>query len=154
MNSGSRFLPSANFSIIRGAGTVSQRRRGGDYLKLSPVNATILSIRMLNEPHCDLEPDVLRFPVSLLTAGALVGAILESLMLKYEYEAGWRGEVARRRRPGRVSKYAATSVLQLRQKREMRAEREAEGVIQDIQAVLGITDVSYCPFTRYLEGYP
>lgn len=153
MNSGSPSLPSANFSIIRGAGTVLRRRRGGGYSKLSQVNAVILSIRISNEPYCDLEPDVLRFPVSLLTAGALVGAILESLMLKYEYEADWRGEVARRRRPGRVSKYAAMSVLQLRQKREIRADREAEGVIQDIQAVLGITDVSYCPFTRYLEGF-
>ncbi|KAF9456914.1 hypothetical protein BDZ94DRAFT_1326634 [Collybia nuda] len=86
-----------------------------------------------------LEPDVLRFPVSLLTIGTLAGAIVESLMLKYEYDAGWRAEVIRRRKPGYVSAYATKSALQLRRKREKRATYEAEGVIQDIQAVLGIT---------------
>jgi hypothetical protein len=99
-------------------------------------------VRYHTEQSVAAEPDVLRFPVSLLTAGTLVDAILASLVLKYEYEAGWRGETSRRRRPEHVSNYARISELKLRQKRERRAEREAEGVIQDIQAVLGITDVS------------
>jgi hypothetical protein len=91
-----------------------------------------------------IEPDVLRFPISLLTAAALTDAIQASLVKTYEYEAKWNAELARRRRPQR--KFGLQHVVEaeskLRAKRERRAEWQAEGVVQDVQAVLRISDVS------------
>ncbi|KAJ7253327.1 hypothetical protein B0H12DRAFT_594314 [Mycena haematopus] len=82
------------------------------------------------------EPDVLRFPISLLTVAALAEALVTSLVSKYEYDATVNSQYIRRRsdkkRPNSKSD---------RQKLEIRAETEAEGVLQDIQAIIGISDV-------------
>ncbi|KAJ7272791.1 hypothetical protein C8J57DRAFT_259459 [Mycena rebaudengoi] len=82
-----------------------------------------------------LEPDVLRFPISLLTAAALAEALILTLLTKYEYDvSSHRHFVLRRpnRHPDRAKK--------LRQKLVDRVLREVEGVVQDIQAVLRISD--------------
>ena len=91
-----------------------------------------------------VEPDVLRFPISLLTVAALVDSIEVCLVRKYEYQAKWNAEMARRHCPGSGSslKQAAEVESKVQAKRERRAQREAEGVVQDIQAVLRISDVS------------
>jgi hypothetical protein len=90
---------------------------------------------------------VLSFPISQLTAAALTDAIAASLLSKYEYEAKWNVESTRHRRTGgrRIRGYVVETESELLAKRERRAEREAEGVIQDIQALLEIPDVS-CGF--------
>jgi len=94
------------------------------------------------------EPDVLLFPISLLTVAALADAIQASLVHKYEYDARW---MARRRqlRNGSALKHIVEGQSKLRAKRERRAEREAEGVVQDVQAALTISDVSLCDFVDY-----
>jgi len=92
------------------------------------------------------EPDILRFPISVLTAAALIEGMRASLVLKYEYEAKWSAEMARRQRRGgqrRVSKHVVESESKMLAKRERKAERVIEGVVQDIQALLRINDVGY-----------
>ncbi|KAF8884692.1 hypothetical protein BD779DRAFT_770278 [Infundibulicybe gibba] len=91
-----------------------------------------------------LEPDILQFPVSLLAAAAIIEGTITTLVLKYETEARWCGEVAQRGRyrtkPKDIPMYIVDRKSELRNKRIRRAEREAEGVIQDIQAALTIKD--------------
>ena len=53
-----------------------------------------------NSSMFGVEPDVLQFPVSLLTAAALVDSTQVCLVRKYEYQAKWNAEMARRHRPG------------------------------------------------------
>jgi hypothetical protein len=90
------------------------------------------------------EPDVLRFAISLLTAAALTDAIQAALVQKYEYAAKWNAEMARRRhKSGSGLKHVVEAESKVRAKREKRAAREAEGVVQDVQEVLRISDVSY-----------
>jgi hypothetical protein len=94
------------------------------------------------QPFCT-EPDVLRFAISLLTAAALTDAIQASLVQKYEYEAKWNAEMARRRHKSRSGqRFIVEAESTAQANRERRAEREAEGVVQDVQAVLRISDVS------------
>ncbi|KAJ6630280.1 hypothetical protein B0H10DRAFT_2207962 [Mycena sp. CBHHK59/15] len=83
------------------------------------------------------EPDVLGFSISLLTATALVEAVIAALVAKYEYDTSSHSQVVRRR-PSGCRQVPSKS----HQKFTKRAEREIEGVIQDIQALLGIPDVS------------
>jgi len=84
------------------------------------------------------EPDVLRFPVSLVTAAALADAITAALALKYEYEAEWDGRERCMRRSG----YGGERGSGMWGGRVRRAERAAEGVVEDIRGVLGISEVS------------
>jgi hypothetical protein len=81
----------------------------------------------------------------LLTAAALTEGIRASLVKKYEYEAKWNAEMARRRRPRRM--FGLQQVMEaehkLRGKREKRAEWQAVGVVRDVQEVLGVSDVSF-----------
>lgn len=74
----------------------------------------------------------------------LTDAIHVSLLLKYEYQAKWNAEMARRRqsKSGSGLRFVMEAELKKQAKRERRAEREAEGVVQDVQAVLRISDVS------------
>ncbi|KAJ7700823.1 hypothetical protein B0H17DRAFT_1195669 [Mycena rosella] len=81
------------------------------------------------------EPDVLKFPISLLTVGALVEALLAVLISRYEYDESLSAHAARRRS---TKKRADSKKLQ--QKLMTKAEREIEGVVQDIQAVVGVSD--------------
>lgn len=89
------------------------------------------------------EPDVLQFPISLLTVAALTDSIQASLIRKYEHEAKWNAEMSRRRRSRSGLNFGMEAESQVRAKRGRRAEREAEGVVLDVQAVLMISDVSY-----------
>lgn len=90
------------------------------------------------------EPDILRFPLSLVTTAALFEGIIACLVAKYEHEAQWHHEVTRRRRPGQIglSNHMLESAAQLYESRVNRAKRESEGAIHDIQILLCITDVS------------
>ena len=84
----------------------------------------------------------MRFPISLLTSTALTDAIVICLEKKYEYEATWDSSVARHRFAGRPHRDDLESEQQTRTRKwTKRARREADGVIQDIQALVGITDV-------------
>lgn len=89
------------------------------------------------------EPDILRFPIAVLTAAALVEGLTATLVAKYEYEADWHREVTRRRRPRRSHVGGGA----LMERRVARAEREVEGVLHDIQAALQLSDVSLGCFT-------
>lgn len=76
------------------------------------------------------EPDILRFPISLLTASALIDGIIESLIQKYKAE------------DCRKAVRNANSHLTSSPKR--RAVKAAQGVLLDLQEVLGYTEVSVC----------
>ncbi|KAJ7684424.1 hypothetical protein DFH06DRAFT_1073089 [Mycena polygramma] len=75
-------------------------------------------------------PDVLKFPISLLTVAALAEALVAALVSKYDYDATVDSQVTRRR----------PSKLKVLERLQSKAEKEMEGVIQDIQAVIGISD--------------
>lgn len=87
----------------------------------------------------------MRFPISLLTSTALADAIVTCLEKKYEYEATWDSSVARHRFAGRRPHRDGLESEQETRTRKWtkRARREADGVIQDIQALVGITDVGF-----------
>ena len=114
-----------------------------------------------------LEPDVQRFSISTLTAVALMDGIVESLVQRYLYLETLKIKAAasifnyssstsliarenrRRRRKGSSGdsldlkhnlELAASS--RNRKKHMKKAERASEGVRCDIQALVGITDVS------------
>ncbi|KAJ7932675.1 hypothetical protein B0H13DRAFT_2307352 [Mycena leptocephala] len=80
-------------------------------------------------------PDVLKFPISLLTVAALAEALVAALVSKYEYDATVSNRVTRRR----PNKYHSDS-NKLCERLEIKAEKEMEGVVQDIQAIVGISD--------------
>ena len=91
----------------------------------------------------------MRFPISLLTSTALADAIVTCLEKKYEYEATWDSSVARHRFAGRSHRDDLESEQQTRTRKwTKRARREAGGVIQDIQALVGITDVGLQSLSR------
>ncbi|KAJ6500721.1 hypothetical protein C8R45DRAFT_79034 [Mycena sanguinolenta] len=73
------------------------------------------------------EPDVVEFPISVLTVAALAEALVAALVSKYKYGATVDSQVIRRRPNDR-------------EKLESRAETEMEGALQDIQAMIGISD--------------
>ncbi|KAJ6546814.1 hypothetical protein B0H19DRAFT_1162614 [Mycena capillaripes] len=79
-------------------------------------------------------PDVLKFPISLLTVAALAEALVAALVSKYEYDATIDSQVTRRC-PSRCS-----DSKKFFEKLEIKAEKEMEGVVQDIQAIVGISD--------------
>ncbi|KAJ7084835.1 hypothetical protein B0H15DRAFT_847779 [Mycena belliarum] len=83
-------------------------------------------------------PDVLALPISLLTVAALVEALVATLVFQYEYDAtltSLTSNAARRR-----SATNTTESDKVQRKLVARAEQEIEGVVQDIQAAVGISD--------------
>jgi hypothetical protein len=116
-----------------------------------------------------LEPDVQRFSISTLTAVALMDGIVESLVQRYLYQANLKIKTAasifnyssstsliarenrRRRRKGSSGDSLDDPELvnrkigsnRNRKKYLKKAERASEGVRCDIQALVGITDVSF-----------
>ena len=82
------------------------------------------------------EPDALQYPLSLLTVACLVEGILAALIQKHNYRVKWRRSILEQK--ARENSY----VKKKRQKTVQRIEESAEGVIHDIQAVIGISDVS------------
>ncbi|CAA7264492.1 unnamed protein product [Cyclocybe aegerita] len=88
------------------------------------------------------EPDILKYPISLLTVLAVMNGITEGLVRKYRFEdmtegqeEGEEGSPANAASPEQVRRPdSPTSWIE-------RAKEEAEGVLCDIQALVGITDV-------------
>ncbi|KAF7416335.1 hypothetical protein PC9H_002600 [Pleurotus ostreatus] len=87
-----------------------------------------------------LQPDVLRYRLSLLTVAALIEALISTLELRYEFVEGWKGETCR---SGKNKKQThATHMQGIISARRGKATRTLEGVVLDIQAVTEITDDS------------
>ena len=82
------------------------------------------------------EPDALQYPLSLLTVACLVEGILAAMIHKHNYMLKWRRSVMDRK--PRDSPH----IKKRRQRAMKRIEEEVEGVIHDMQAVVGMSDVS------------
>ncbi|KAF9448731.1 hypothetical protein P691DRAFT_759636 [Macrolepiota fuliginosa MF-IS2] len=84
------------------------------------------------------EPDVMQFSVSVLTATALSKAVISVLAQRYYYESDWNSffNFARRLEDRRKASSIAQRFSAL-------AEDNAEGVIMDIQAVIGVSDEEF-----------
>lgn len=79
------------------------------------------------------EPDVLRFSVALLSVSALLDAILDTLVRHYEFQETWTGH---------ISKYNRGRIMDSGNALRQRAEKNSKVVFEEIQAVVGVTDVS------------
>ncbi|KAL0948509.1 hypothetical protein HGRIS_011070 [Hohenbuehelia grisea] len=92
------------------------------------------------------EPDVLRFPMTLLTAAALVDALISTLLERANYLSEWNGETRRlgldaaNEVASDVRKKHRQPAQALHERRRVRMSRKIEGVVYDLQAVLGIAD--------------
>ncbi|KAL0945252.1 hypothetical protein HGRIS_000762 [Hohenbuehelia grisea] len=92
------------------------------------------------------EPDVLRFPMTLLTAAALVDALISTLLERANYLSEWNGETrplgfdAANEVASDVRKKHRQPAQALHERRRVRMSRKIEGVVYDLQAVLGIAD--------------
>lgn len=75
---------------------------------------------------------MLRFPLSLLTIGALAQAIVSALMQRYEFESDWIAMAGKRNE--KVMERTKEGWMK-------RAQEEAEGVFLDIQEAVRISDV-------------
>ena len=82
------------------------------------------------------EPDALQYPLSLLTVACLVEGILAAMIHKHNYMLKWRRSIMDRK--SRDSLY----IKKRKQRAIKRIEEEVEGVIHDIQAAVGMSDVS------------
>ncbi|KAJ7778802.1 hypothetical protein DFH07DRAFT_540215, partial [Mycena maculata] len=91
------------------------------------------------------EPDILTFPVSLLTAAALTEALVTVLVCKFKYDAATNGRVFRRR-----PRESQPGAKKLEERLVERAWREIEGVVQDVQAVIGVSDERLKACQRWL----
>lgn len=106
--------------------------------------------------HACAEPDVLCFPVSLLTVSALITGIILSLADHYEAEADeaiWRQHNRTRNTCRCTAKDYLVNELQREeiQKHFMRrAVRAVDGVVQDMRDLVGLADVS--AFSIYFES--
>ncbi|KAJ7184520.1 hypothetical protein C8R46DRAFT_1299604 [Mycena filopes] len=100
-----------------------------------------------------LESDILNFPISLLTVAALAEALVAALVSKYEYDASHTQVVGGgRRHPGRYSAGTDSKNLKKREMYAGEAEVEMEGVVQDVQAVIGISDERLGTCRRWLRA--
>ncbi|RDB22046.1 hypothetical protein Hypma_010800 [Hypsizygus marmoreus] len=98
------------------------------------------------------EPDVLRFSISILTTAALAEALIGMLVRKYEYESevGWVERCRVRSRRLGLGKEGDRT--RWRERLERRAEREIEGVLSDVQVLLGISDARLRECRRWLRN--
>lgn len=80
-------------------------------------------------------PDILRFPQSHLVAIGLVDSLIPCLATRYEYQAAWHAKTVRR--IARTRNY----FLDNKERFTKRATEDAEGIILDVQAAVGISDV-------------
>ncbi|KAF8621437.1 hypothetical protein AX15_007795 [Amanita polypyramis BW_CC] len=83
------------------------------------------------------EPDVLQYPISLLTVACLVEGILAALVQKHDFGLKWRKCVLRTAR-----NLKTVAKARKRQRTVKRIEERVEGVIHDMQAAIGLSDVS------------
>ena len=87
------------------------------------------------------EPDILRFPISLLTASALISGLVSSLVDYYKHEDG----LQLKKRPWDDSNSGVISETENEISLEMyirRATRATKYVVADFRDVLGISHVS------------
>jgi len=88
------------------------------------------------------EPDVLRFPVWLLTAAALAEGVIATLVNRYEYLGPWNAHACHaRRREKEMSRWVAMTGTEERQRLMTKGERETEGVFLDLMAAVGVREV-------------
>nr|GAT54434.1 predicted protein [Mycena chlorophos] len=85
-----------------------------------------------------LEPDVLKFPISHLTAVALIEGLYSTLVTKKEFDMPLRG---RRRNAADLAKLHA------------RAKRQAWHVADDVQAAVGLSDANRRVVTSWVVRY-
>lgn len=91
------------------------------------------------------EPDVLKFSVSILTATALSRAVVSVLAQRYHYQSDWNLTCNfARAMESRIWEFKVVQQFRLQ------AGDDAEGVIMDIQVVLGVSDVRLCYFLRII----
>ncbi|KAF7298464.1 hypothetical protein MKEN_01371500 [Mycena kentingensis (nom. inval.)] len=88
-----------------------------------------------------IEPDVLKFPLSHLTAAALVYGIEATIAWKMEYAAPLAGRMTR-----------SVDMDAYRAESHMAAEEAAEGVVLDIQALVGIPDERLRVAREWIRG--
>jgi hypothetical protein len=84
-----------------------------------------------------VEPDVLRFSVSILTATALSRAVISVLTWRYHYKSDWNITL----NISHVAEGGKWNFITPKQFQD-RARGDADGVIADIGVVLGVCDVS------------
>jgi len=110
------------------------------------------------------EPDILRFPISLLTISTLISGIVIALINHYEAEAEaiiWRQQLSLHG----IQTCACNSAVSCAQRDSLqdaqvqaqrryvrRAVKAAEGVILDLQDLLRVGDVSSFVFEDADEG--
>ena len=88
---------------------------------------------------CKAEPDVQKFSIARLTTIAIMDGLVESLVYKYLSEMRLSSP---RGGPGFRSLPSGSCTSRRKVRRlEKKARDEAEGVLCDIQALVGITDV-------------
>jgi hypothetical protein len=80
---------------------------------------------------------VLQYPLPLLTVTCLVEGIIAALIHKHDYKLKWRKSILQSKQKTKDS-----SLGKKRQRTVRRIEEGVEGVIHDIQAIVGISDVS------------
>ena len=103
----------------------------------------------INDPRT--EPDIIRFPISLLTISALIPGIINALVDHYEAEAEvvlWRQSL-RKTQPCTCNSTVSRAKRDLLQDTQAqtqryvrRAVKAAEGVILDLRDLVGVGDVS------------
>ncbi|KAJ3507532.1 hypothetical protein NLJ89_g6247 [Agrocybe chaxingu] len=104
------------------------------------------------------EPDVLKYPISLLTVLAVMNGITEGLARKYRFEEVTEGQEEDEDEESSPTATTAASPEQVRRPDSPttwieRAKDEAEGVLCDIQALVGITDVRDLTQLRDLRAW-
>jgi hypothetical protein len=110
------------------------------------------------------EPDILRFPISLLTISALISGIIIALINHYEAEAEaiiWRQQQSLHETKTCTCNSAVSCAqrdsfqdaqVQAQRRFVRRAVKAAGGVILDLQDLLGVGDVSSLVFEDADEG--
>ncbi|KAJ7494400.1 hypothetical protein B0H11DRAFT_2227817 [Mycena galericulata] len=111
------------------------------------AGAELFFIHNIDHDASRTEPDILKFPVSLLTVAALSEALVTALVSKYKYDASVNGQVTRRR-----PRKSQSDIKKVEEKVVDKAEREIEGVVQDIQAIVGISDARLKVCRRWLRA--
>lgn len=109
----------------------------------------VLAMGTCLRSHDHAEPDAMRFPISLLTTVAIMDGVVESLVHKHHLEdilksttfsPARSGFSPCQRRPVARSDIGKNKHRKLL---EAIAREEAEGVLSDIQALVGLTDVCH-----------
>ena len=89
----------------------------------------------------------------MLTAAALAESMISTLASRYEYLVPWHAHSCHARRRGReMSRCVAKTVTEEREKLVKKAERETEGVLLDLMAVMGVREVRRIVMRKGADG--